>query len=40
MWNLHGCPGITQEEVVEGAGRSTMDALAQATLQADKVLVF
>lgn len=32
--------GITDEEVVDGAGRSTMDALAEATEQADEVLVF
>ncbi|MCE8034049.1 MAG: DsrE family protein [Halomonas sp.] len=32
--------GLTDEEVVEGAERSTMDALAEATEQADKVLVF
>lgn len=32
--------GITEEEVVKGAVRSTMDALAEATVSADKVLVF
>ncbi|MGK2926806.1 MAG: DsrE/DsrF/TusD sulfur relay family protein [Lysobacterales bacterium] len=32
--------GLTIEEVVEGAQRSSMDALAEATEQADKVLVF
>lgn len=32
--------GITSEEIVEGAQRSSMDALAEATEQADKVLVF
>lgn len=32
--------GITDEEIAEGAQRSTMDALAEATEQADKVLVF
>ena len=32
--------GITIEEVVEGAQRSSMDALAEATEQADHVLVF
>jgi uncharacterized protein involved in oxidation of intracellular sulfur len=32
--------GITIEEVVEGAQRSSMDALAEATEKADKVLVF
>jgi len=32
--------GITDEEVIEGAQRSNMDALAEATEKADKVLVF
>jgi uncharacterized protein involved in oxidation of intracellular sulfur len=32
--------GIGIEEVVEGAQRGSMDALAEATEQADKVLVF
>lgn len=32
--------GIDEGELVEGARRSTMDALAAATLEADKVLVF
>jgi uncharacterized protein involved in oxidation of intracellular sulfur len=32
--------GITEEEVVKGAERSTMDALAEATELADKVMVF
>lgn len=32
--------GITQEMLTEGAARSTMDALTDATLAADKVLVF
>lgn len=32
--------GLTEEEVVDGAERSTMDALAEATVDADKVLVF
>lgn len=32
--------GITESEVLEGAERSTMDALAQATQESDKVLVF
>jgi uncharacterized protein involved in oxidation of intracellular sulfur len=32
--------GLRQEEVVEGAQRSTMDELAAATAAADKVLVF
>lgn len=32
--------GITEDEIVKGAERSTMDALAEATLNADRVLVF
>jgi uncharacterized protein involved in oxidation of intracellular sulfur len=32
--------GLTQEDLLEGASRSTMDALSQATVDADKVLVF
>jgi len=32
--------GIAESDLVEGARRSTMDELASATLQADKVLVF
>lgn len=32
--------GITEMELIEGAIRSTMDALSAATLEADKVLVF
>lgn len=32
--------GLTEAEVVEGAKRSSMDGLAQATMAADKVLVF
>ena len=32
--------GITDEETIEGAQRSTMKALADKTLEADKVLVF
>jgi uncharacterized protein involved in oxidation of intracellular sulfur len=32
--------GLTEAEVVEGAMRSSMDELAQATMAADKVLVF
>lgn len=32
--------GLTEEEVVKGSERSTMDALAEATVSADKVLVF
>ncbi len=32
--------GLTEGELVEGAGRSTMDALAAATIEADKVVVF
>ncbi|GHF73095.1 DsrE/DsrF/TusD sulfur relay family protein [Seohaeicola zhoushanensis] len=32
--------GLTEAEVIEGASRSTMDKLAEATLAADKMLVF
>jgi uncharacterized protein involved in oxidation of intracellular sulfur len=32
--------GLPAEQMVEGAERSTMDALADATIAADKVLVF
>jgi len=32
--------GITTDEIVEGARRSTMEELASATLKADKVIVF
>lgn len=32
--------GIGDTEIIEGAHRSTMDELAQATLRADKLLVF
>lgn len=32
--------GLTDAELIEGARRSTMDELAAATLEADKVLVF
>lgn len=32
--------GLSEDELVEGAQRSTMDALAEATENADKVLVF
>ena len=32
--------GLTEDDVMEGATRSTMDELAQTTLAADKVLVF
>lgn len=32
--------GISDAELIDGAQRSTMDALANATLEADKVLVF
>ena len=32
--------GMTEAELVEGAQRSTMDALANATVEADKVLIF
>lgn len=32
--------GIGDDEIVDGAERSTMDALAEVTVLADKVLVF
>ena len=32
--------GLTEAEFIEGARRSTMDELAKATAEADKVLVF
>lgn len=32
--------GLTEADVIEGATRSSMDELAQATLAADRVLVF
>ena len=32
--------GLTNEDVMEGARRSTMDELAAKTIDADKVLVF
>jgi uncharacterized protein involved in oxidation of intracellular sulfur len=32
--------GLTEAELIEGARRSTMDELAQATTETDKVLVF
>lgn len=32
--------GLTDAEIMPGANRSTMDALAAALLDADKVLVF
>ena len=32
--------GLTEAELIEGARRSTMDELAQATVAADKVIVF
>ena len=32
--------GISEEMLLPGASRSTMDALAEQTLEADKVLVF
>jgi len=33
-------PGLAEEDMMEGPMRSNMDELAQATLAADKVLVF
>jgi uncharacterized protein involved in oxidation of intracellular sulfur len=32
--------GIADSEILDGAERSTMDALAEATAESDKVLVF
>jgi uncharacterized protein involved in oxidation of intracellular sulfur len=32
--------GITETEIMQGARRSTMDALAAATIAADKAFVF
>jgi uncharacterized protein involved in oxidation of intracellular sulfur len=32
--------GLTDAEIMSGAKRSTMEALAAAVLEADKVLVF
>ncbi len=32
--------GVTEQMLIDGAARSTMEALADATLAADKVLVF
>jgi uncharacterized protein involved in oxidation of intracellular sulfur len=32
--------GLKEEEIIDGARRSTMDDLAKATLAADRVLVF
>jgi len=32
--------GITDEDIIDGASRSTMKALAEATLTSDKVMVF
>ncbi len=32
--------GMTDDEVVEGARRSTMDELSESTLNADRVMVF
>jgi uncharacterized protein involved in oxidation of intracellular sulfur len=32
--------GMSEAELLEGALRSTMDALANATIEADKVLIF
>lgn len=32
--------GLTEEEVVEGTQRSTMDALTEITLEAERVMVF
>jgi uncharacterized protein involved in oxidation of intracellular sulfur len=32
--------GLTEADLIEGARRSTMDELAQATVTADKIIVF
>ena len=32
--------GITEDEIAKGTEKSTMDALAEATVEADRVLVF
>ncbi len=32
--------GLTQEDLLDGANRSTMDELTQETVDADKILVF
>ena len=32
--------GLNETEIMDGASRSSMDALANATIEADKVLVF
>ena len=32
--------GLTDDEIIEGARRSTMDELAAATVEADKMLVY
>ena len=32
--------GITDDDIIDGAARSTMKALAEATLTSDKVMVF
>jgi uncharacterized protein involved in oxidation of intracellular sulfur len=38
--NCTDARGFTDSELMEGARRSTMDELAAATIEADKVLVF
>jgi uncharacterized protein involved in oxidation of intracellular sulfur len=35
-----GARGTSETEIMDGARRSTMDELAEATVEADKVLVF
>jgi uncharacterized protein involved in oxidation of intracellular sulfur len=32
--------GLTQDDLIEGATRSTLDELTQVTLAADKILTF
>lgn len=38
--NSHAQSGITEKEVIDDAEHSSMDALAEATEDTDKVLVF
>jgi len=40
MRDMHGCEWHGEEDLLEGALRSTMNELAEATAAADKVLVF
>lgn len=38
--NCMDARGLTDEELIEGTHRSTMDELAERTIAADKILVF